>query len=187
MRSRIAAAAAVALAALVLLSGCFTSRELSGIQRTIDRQNPNVELRRNFVLNAGSGTIHLLERGASLWKSDESLIARRYLSDIDRIKVGIYDVRTRNSDHRLTFDLPPREGWIPAIVVRGEGQSTAVHYREARGGVRDLLIVAGDDEQVVVVRMRGDLGRILLRALEDREEIIRRSGYVRSDRETSDG
>jgi hypothetical protein len=174
-------AAVLALACMVMLAGCFTSRELTGIQRTIDAQNPDVRLKRNFVFTAGPGTMHLLERMAGFNDRPEAEMAARYLRDIDRVKIGIYDVQSDDAEG-LSFELSTRGGWIPAVVVREEDQTTVIHYRERGDTVRDLLIVNGDSEQLVVVRLAGDLGRILMNALADRETVFGgMRGHVKSD------
>jgi hypothetical protein len=173
------------LTSLTVISGCMTSREITTIQRAIDRQNPELALRRNFVLNVGPGTMHLLERVAGVWESDETALARRYLRDIDRIKIGVYDVAaTGESDMPLSMELPAREGWIPAVIVRDRDESTAIHYRDSGSRVRDILIVNGSRDQVVIVRARGDLGRMMLRAMEDRERFLEGTISSRSAIET---
>jgi hypothetical protein len=165
-------AVSLALVSLIL-SGCFTSRELASYQREIVRNNPEVDLRRNFVLNLGPGTIHMLERASGIWEADQPIEVRDYLSDIDRVKIGVYDVRhRRGSLQPTTYSLPVRQGWTPAVIVREDGEATSILYRETRRSVRDLLVVHASDEQVVVVRLEGNLGRLLRRAMDDRARII---------------
>jgi hypothetical protein len=170
--------------ALVLLAGCFTSREIVSLQREISSNNPSVELRRNVVFSVGPGTMHLLERAAGLWESEETLMASQYLSDIDRVKVGVYDVHSRfdgADDQAPRYVLPSRDGWIPFVVVRDEHNATTIHYRETGRAIRDLLVVTASSDKLVIVRLQGNLGRILLRALEDRERFVGRSTMMGID------
>ena len=165
----------VILAVLVmmpLLSGCFMSREMSQLKRDVERQHPNLELKRNFVLNVGSGTIHMAESVVGLIDREETRLAGAYLHDMDRIRVGIYDVRWNGDARRRTIDLDRilrlnQRRWEKAIVVRDTDLSAQLYYRSHRGTVRGLYLIAFHDNQLVAVRVQGNMQRILRRFLEE--------------------
>lgn len=167
----------LAVAAILIsvgISGCFHSREISSLQQDFAQLNPELQLRRNFVFSVGPGTMHLLERAAAAYDGRQPVDISNYLSDIDRVKVGIFELRARGSKDEFTHDLrlPPREGWSPVVVVRDGSDATSVYYRETGAAVRDLLVLNASADQLVVVRLQGNLGRLLLRALEDRERVF---------------
>jgi hypothetical protein len=176
----------LAVAAIIIaigVSGCFHSREISSLERDFARMNPELSLRRNFVLNIGPGTMHLLERAAGAYDGQQPVDISDYLGDIDRVKVGIYDIRTRDrrDDFSPSISLPQRDGWSPVVVVRDGTDATSIHYRETGRAVRDLLIINASTDQFVVVRLQGNLGRLLLRALDDRERIFQRTADQQDD------
>src|SRR5690625_3406584 len=78
---------------LPFLAGCLMSREISSLQRDIAARNSEIDMRRNFVLNVGGGSLYILERLVQMVDHEELNYASEYLHYIDRLKVGIYDIR----------------------------------------------------------------------------------------------
>ncbi len=163
----------VVLVAL-MLSGCMISREMSTLKRDIERHNPQLELRRNVVLNVGSGTIHMLESLARWSAVERAMLAAEFLHDIDRIKVGIYDVRLRDgAPHELRgLDRLRGDSWEAALVVRNEHELAYVLYRPHAAHIRDLYVVSLNTDQLVAVRFSGHVEHILTSVLEHREDLM---------------
>jgi len=56
-------------------------------------------------------------------------------------------------------------GWEVAVKVREEDQFVWVMYRADDRAVREVLVVVLDDEELVMVKARGRLDRIVARAM----------------------
>lgn len=164
----------IVLVALVLsLGGCIFSRDMARLQREIERDNPELRLRRSFVLNLGSGSIHTLESLVRLVDRDDAQLAARYLQDVDRVRIGIYDVEWREEAQPLNVTSVGRfvdEGWEQAVAVREDNETTYLLYKPNPRTIRDLYVVTLSDDQLIAVRLQGNMQRILVHALQDRHQ-----------------
>ena len=156
---------------LPFLGGCLMSREISSLQRDIAARNSEIDMRRNFVLNVGGGSLYMLERLVQMVDHEELNHASEYLHYIDRLKVGIYDVRIPDDAGPLNLiddQLLDRNKWERAIAVRDERSAfVLVHPRDAEH-IRDLFLFSASDDQLVILKFQGDAGRIVSMALADR-------------------
>ncbi len=165
-----------ALALLLLCaSGCFYSREMAHTRREIERRNPGLALRRRVVLGLGPATLGAAGRLVSLSRDDEARTVRAYLRDVRRLKLGVYDVRGLGGGGDLPLRYTPEGGrrpWETAVKVRDEGEAVWVLYRERRGAVRELMVVALSDEELVVAKLEGRLERLLERAIAEQDSLL---------------
>ena len=154
-----------------LLCGCIVSREISSLQREIISHNEGIELRRNLVLSVGGGSLYLLERAMRMIDDDELKHLSQYLHHVDRVKLGIFDLRgwedlegrTLIGDHLLD-----RKQWERAIAVRDESSTfLLVHPRDA-AHIRDLYVFSATDDQFVILKFQGDVSQLVALALADR-------------------
>lgn len=156
---------------LPFLAGCLMSREISSLQRDIAVRNSEVDMRRNFVLNVGGGSLYMLERLAQIVDHEELNLASEYLHHIDRLKVGIYDIRIPDDASPLNLiddQLLDRNKWERAIVVRDERSAfVLVHPRDVEH-IRDLFLFSASGDQLIILKFQGDAGRIVSMALADR-------------------
>lgn len=162
----------------VSLTGCIFSREMASLQRDIQDQNPDLRLRRNFVLSVGSGSIHTLESIVSLLDDEDAQRAAAYLHDVDRIRLGIYDVEWKDDPRPLDVEGVNRfraERWERALVIREDDTVAHLLYRPRRNSIRDLYLLAMTDDQLIAIRFQGNLERILTHALQDRHRFLRAS------------
>jgi hypothetical protein len=172
MRQRLLTIPGILLAA-ILLSGCLYSREIARTRRDIERQYPEARFDREIVLSLGPGSIHLLRFLTGIVPEDNTEMARAYLRDISRVKVGVY--RVENLPALNDIDLTrlqrfgPEDGWKQAARLVDEDQVTWLMYRERQDTVRDLYILTLDGEELVLVRLKGRLSRLLERAMKDHE------------------
>ena len=155
------------------LTGCFYSREIAQTRRDIERQVPGAAFEREMVVNLGPVSLRTLRWLAGRSSDDDARQARLYLNDLRRVKVGIY--RTEHLSPTLdALDLPhfrrfERKGWELALSVREDDEAVWVYYRERHGTVRDLYVVALDDEELVLARVKGHLGRLVTRVMRDED------------------
>lgn len=173
----------------VVSSGCFVSRELSSLQRDLERQHPDLRLRRNIVFSAGPGLLHTLEQTAGKLDRDDARLIEEYLHDVDRVKVGIYDVEWRNQSEPVTTALPDRfkrGGWEPAVTVRDGHESVFLMYRSGSRSLRDLFVVSLADDQLVMVRIRGNVERLVSHALADRHRFLQTVRHATGEEELAE-
>lgn len=152
------------------LAGCFYSRELSHTRRDLERQIPHARFDRTVTFNLGPATLHALRwmLGAVPEDAEEVHLARDYLGDIERVKVGIY-----HTDHLPSLselDLPrlprfERGRWEVALKHQDDREVTWLLYRERDNMVHDMYVVVLSDEELVLVRFEGHLNRLLKRAV----------------------
>ena len=83
---------------------------------------------------------------------------------IKRVEVGVYEVRGL----RKGFDEPARlsvddfaKAWEPLVQVREDGEHVFVLFQEKQESIRRMLIVVTEDEEWVIVRLKGNLDLIL--------------------------
>lgn len=161
----------LALLLVVLpMTGCFYSREIAQTRRDIEQDLPGADFEREVVVNLGPFSLRTLRWFAGFGEDEDAQHVRLLLNDLKRVKVGVY--RAAHAPTSLeTVDLPylrrlERDGWERAIAARDDDAVVWIYYRERRGAVRDLYVVALDDEELVIARMRGHLGRFLARAMQ---------------------
>lgn len=152
------------LLASMLLSGCIYSREIARTRRQVERQLPDVLLHREMVLNVGPGSLGFMSLLTRLVPDDDARQATALLQDLDRVKVGIYEVENLSDPGLL--ELPrlerlQRDGWELAVRTREADAAVWVLYRERAGMVRDLYVFSLDKDEFVIARLSGDFQRLL--------------------------
>ncbi len=164
------------LLAGVSLSGCVYSREIVQTQRDLERHYPEAEFDRQIILNFGPRSLHTIGWLAGLAPEEEAQMAADYLYEIDRVKVGIYEVdRLPDLDE---FDPPSigrfeRDGWEVAVKAQEDDGVVWVLYRERYNEVRDIYTIVLNDEDLVLARVRGHLNQLLEKVMEDHYHLHR--------------
>ncbi len=159
------------LVTLVLpLSGCFYSREIANTRRDIERQT-GAELDREIVVSLGPASLRTVGWIAGLVPEEEAQMARSYLRDIRRVKVGVYQVESM--PHSLeAVELPKaakleRQGWDLLAKVFEDDEMVYVYYRERKNTIRDLYVMVLSDDELVIAKVRGNLSNLVARAMHD--------------------
>ena len=78
--------------AAVSLTGCVYSREIAQTRRDLERHYPDAEFDRQIIINLGPTSLRTFGWLAGLAPEEEAQMARDYLYEIDRVKVGVYEV-----------------------------------------------------------------------------------------------
>ncbi len=169
----------IALVLAVALSGCIYSREINRTKRTIEREFPGAEFDQKIVLSIGSFGLRAAGWFVDLADDDDIENLSRYVSDIDRIKVGIYDTESLpaipGAGSPILRELVD-QGWEPAVQVREEGEHVWILYRARRDRIRDVLVIVLNDEELVIARLKGHLDRLVKRAVDDYRPFTRFAG-----------
>jgi hypothetical protein len=172
MSNRVLSILSVLGLVLTLFTGCFklTVPEFTQVRNELEEQVPEARFEKEIELGLGRITL-----GAAKWVCllvPDAREASKYLNEITGVSIAVYEV-----DSLLPVDdleLPKRlqrlleeKGWDVLVKVREEGEIVWVLYQEHREHIRNLYVVALEDDELVLVRLRGRLDRLFAKALEE--------------------
>jgi hypothetical protein len=163
------------------LAGCFYSREIAHTRRDIERAT-GVDFDRGLMVSLGPVSLRTLGWISGLVPEQEARMARDYLREITRVKVGVYHTDLGFARDGADLGSLPRfedQGWEVAVRFRDEETLGWVLYREHRDTVRDVYVVMVTDEELVLARVQGHLNRLLSRVMEDHSVM---TGWVHNER-----
>jgi len=172
-RTRRAALVALLGLALAATPGCLWAPELSSIKREIESQLPGASFDKEFALSLGPVTLGLARLVTALVPGTGE--ARGYLRDVSRVQVAVYNAHSVPATGSV--QMPARmarmvdDGWEVAIRARKDDGVVWVLYRTEGDAVREICVVALDDEELVLVKAGGRLERIVGRALAEAEGV----------------
>lgn len=151
------------------LSGCLWAPELANVRRDIERQIPQVRFDKEIELSLGPLTL-ALARVVTRFIPD-AREARSYLRDVRRIQIAVYNAQDLPSTAGVEMPAPLRDlqakGWVTAVKLRDGEELVWVLYRLENDSVSELYVVSLDDEELVLVRAKGKLERLVARALQE--------------------
>ena len=156
MPSRIAACA-LALSA----TGCMTYHGPRGVEEAIERK-AQVELHRE--LGVKLGPISTKFAWSIVGHSDDD---QDFLRDVSGIGVTVFEVtrHTGAPTGRLTPKDLGVEGWHPLIESLSEGEQVLLLAKPGNCEIREMMLVSIESDEVVVVRLKGHLDRLIARTL----------------------
>ena len=126
------------------------------------------DLRRDLARSAGVEPDR--ETGITIGRLG-MIIARMATDDDDislrgvrKVEVGVYEVvgDRRGTGERRPLELP---GWETVVRVRDEGDDVFVLIEPREGQIRRLLVIVADEDEWVLVRVRGRLNGFLEHAM----------------------
>jgi len=170
------------LAGLVALAtGCIRPTGPTDIRHDLEAV-AGVKLKKEFGITVTRSGMWLARKITKAAAEDDDDIPS--LEGIQRVAVGVYEVRGL----RKGFDEPARlglddfaEAWEPLVQVRDDGESVFVLFQEKDESIRHMLIVVAEDEEWVIVRLKGKLDTILEESMRmafneiDRPELYERT------------
>ena len=144
------------LAGVVLSTGCVL-RGPSGIKDQVERSNGRT-YQREFGITVGRTGLGIARMAMRIGDEDEAV---HMLRGVNKVQVGVYEVvdqgnGTGRSARASDFGL-----YDPLVQVREDGETVLVLAREEDETIRRLLVVVDSDDELVIVRLRGDLERII--------------------------
>jgi hypothetical protein len=107
--------------------------------------------------------------------------------DLTRVGIVVFDVGARNgrTPRPLTAADLGFGGWTTLVDARDDGGQALILVKQAQGAIHDMMLVAADDDEVVVARLSGRLDRIIASAIEGAKESgaggVRRAVPISSD------
>lgn len=154
--------------ALLASTGCGLAfyRGPAGMEGAIEKQL-DCELNRDFGLKLG---FLMAPLASSIVRKTADTEDEAFLKDLHLRKVGVavFHVQNQGSDVR---GLDPRKlglsGWNTLARVKQDGEQLLVMSKpEKAGGIRNVVLVSYDGDEVVLVRIKGDLDKLVQAAAE---------------------
>ena len=105
-----------------------------------------------------------LARKIMKWSGEEEIS----LKGVRRVEIGVYQVDRLREGYTEPASLRSVDfaEWSPVVKVHDDGEDAMVLLKEKDGRVKGMLVVAADDEEWVLVRVWGNLDRVM-------EEVMR--------------
>lgn len=159
------------LALVVLLGGCVESSMVARTRMELEDEIPEAEFERDFALRLGRVSTAVVKPIAFFALDDEEGEAG-FLRKIKRVHFATYQVSGFPEDlgtRELTsLDRRMRkQGWNRVVRTRDESDVTWVFARENGDEIRDLLVVALSDDEMVIVRVGGRLDQMMADLIAD--------------------
>jgi hypothetical protein len=133
--------------------------------------NGPADLRREVSASAGIE----LDRIMALTVGRTGMAIARLVTDGDeiplrgvrKVEIGIYEVNGLRPgvDARGAIGLPRLEGWHSVVRVRDDEQEVHILLEERDDQIRGMIIVVAEDEEVVLIRIRGKLQHTVEQAM----------------------
>ncbi len=130
------------------------------------------DLRRDLARTAGVKLdremgVTITRTGVMLvrWMTPEEDIPLR---GVRRVQVGVYQVQglRRGVDERRSLEPPELPGWQNMVRVREDDEDIFVLVREEEEEIREMLVVVAEEDEWVLVRIRGKLQHTLESVME---------------------
>lgn len=82
--------------------------------------------------------------------------------------VGVYKVRGPKAAESFVFDIE-LPGWEPVVRTRDGGNEAVVLVKQGRSSIRGFLVFAHDEEELVIVRIKGKIDKLFEHFLEQND------------------
>lgn len=164
------------VASATVLPGCvLSSRQIARTHHAFAAQYPAAHFERDLVLDLGPLSLWMAGTLSRLSGNEEAAKARRYLSYLNRVTVGIYKTKNLPLDAGSPARLPvlQEDGWQTVVRVREPGEHVWILYRPRRQkekpSLRDLYVLTLSEKELVMVRLRGRLVPLVQRYLAEED------------------
>jgi hypothetical protein len=99
--------------------------------------------------------------------------ALNYLDKIDKAQIGIYEIEHRegSSDRLIPQDVEnrlSRSGYHIFVRVRESGENVNLYFKEISDSCCGLYCIVIDNDEMVIVEVKGKLDRLIEQALRER-------------------
>jgi len=165
------------LAVVVLLlavvggsSGCLWAPDLARVRRDIEDQIPGASFDKEIELSLGPVSLLFVRLVVNVVPAAAE--ARGYLRDLSRVQVAVYHTEelpvTKNVETpRRLKKLIEEKGWEMAVKVRDEDEMLWVLYHIDGDTIKEMYVVVLNEEELVLVKIKGRLERLVAHALSE--------------------
>ena len=160
------------LLAVAVSTGCATAATSGRVEATLESALPGCRYERDSAMVLGRTSLALLRSLAGVAGDELDEDVRTILRGVHRIEITSYRAdrgcEVRGAPPPVSRQLTA-EGWRTVIAaVEDEGELSWVFTREGPdGGTSGLLVIAAGPEDLEVVRLDGDIDRVLTAAIAD--------------------
>jgi hypothetical protein len=152
----------VAGVALGLQTGCwFGTGSTSDLRKEITLRT-GVRLEPEFGMKLGRLSMKIAKMGVRMAHDDDM----PSLKGISKLEIGVYNVVGREDPPADRLHSIRLEGWETLVRVRDGNERVQVLYQPEGDKIHALLVLVLDDEEFVVVRVRGKIHKFLVRTVE---------------------
>ena len=168
---------ALLLAVAFLWSGC-TSFELARLRNDVADQLPSATIGDGYSVSFGSISLGMARWITSLSVRDEDgAMVQAALHEVRRIQFGRYEVAKSLDARRLTMPRRfehylARGDWSHLATLREADHAIWVLYRERDERVTDVFAVALTEDELILVKLTGDLEALVTAVLHHSEVSI---------------
>jgi len=159
--------------AMLLSSGCLWAPGLERLKDEITVQIPGASFDKEVALTLGPMSLALARIAVRF--VPEAQEAREYLGDVRRVELAVY--KTKSLPDLDDLEVPIQlnnlleNGWEIAVTAREENELNWVLYHETEGEVDSLCVVVLDLQNLVLAKIKGNLGKIFMKGLREAEII----------------
>ena len=163
------------LSFVVVLSGGCWFHGPGEIRREISRTT-GTEYSTELGLTLGRTSMAIARFGLDIADEEPEFS----LEGVRKIQIGIYHPLedAEQGPARGPLGAESFQEWDPLVRMLANGETVLVLVREKDARIRDMLVIVDDQSELVVVRLKGKLDRILRQAMElgfdqaDRPDLI---------------
>ena len=163
---------------LIVCSGCLTSRTANRVTADLEQELPALRLDEEMSLTLGRMSLALARAVLHLGDADLDDDEMAFIEGVRRVEIGIFQV-VESADsggpprlYRLGKNLA-RKGWSNIVRTSEEDEYTWVFSKtDAKGDLRGLVVVVLEDDELLVVRLDGELQEALARATMDDPQAV---------------
>lgn len=173
----------VVLALAALLPGCFRTGELARLPQELEDRTPGTRLKREMSLDLGRCSLGATRLALALVPGNGDL--RGTLADLHRVRVAVYRFQSPTGVDATTVQrqlesLLAAERWETVVRSREDEESAWVLCRTDQEEIREISVVSLESDELVQVRLEGNLGRFIANAVRQRDDLAP-SGVVTLD------
>ncbi|MCP4902830.1 MAG: DUF4252 domain-containing protein [bacterium] len=172
-RFRTVAAVISSFIIVVMTSGCMTARTANRVTAELENEIPELRLEREFSLTLGRMSLAIVRTAIKISGDVVDEQEMEILRGLRRAEVGVYRVIDD-----LPVDARPRlaafgnrfvkNGWHNIVrTTEHQGHVWIYGKPDDNGDLRGLLVIALEDDELVVVRLDGRLQEALTKATMD--------------------
>jgi hypothetical protein len=166
--------AALALTALLSGCGCFRAGELARLPRELEDRVPGARLEREMALSLGPGSLGTARLAMALVPGNGDL--RGTLADLHRVRVAVYRFQSPTGVDATTVQrqlesLLAAERWETVVRSREDEEGAWVLCRTDQEEIREICVVSLESDELVQVRLEGNLGRFIANAVRQRDDL----------------
>jgi hypothetical protein len=154
--------------------GLFWVPDLDAVSKQIAQQIPGAHLDKQFAISLGPASFGFVGAVARIIPGTK--VARSFLSEIRGVKIAVYEIENMPDD--FVLDTPSKlqglleeDDWELAVRCRDGGESVWILYRSKGDAVTDFFIVVAENDELVLVRIRGRMDRLIAKVMDEHMDL----------------